>query len=39
MIREKVLYELEINRGKQISGGMLAKNLGVSRAAIWKAIS
>ena len=39
MIREKVLYELEINRGKQISGGMLAKKLGVSRAAIWKAIS
>ncbi len=39
MLREKVLYELEINRGKQISGGMLAKKLGVSRAAIWKAIS
>ena len=39
MVREKVLYELEINRGKQISGGMLAKKLGVSRAAIWKAIS
>ena len=39
MIREKVLYELEINRGKQISGGMLAKKLGVSRAAVWKTIS
>lgn len=39
MIRQKVLQELEAHRGKQISGGMLAKQLGVSRAAIWKAIS
>lgn len=39
MIREKVLHELEINRGKRISGGKLAKELGVSRAGVWKAIS
>lgn len=39
MIRDKVLYELESNRGKQISGGALAKKLGVSRAAVWKAIN
>lgn len=39
MIRQKVLHELEINRGKRISGGKIAKELGVSRTAVWKAIS
>lgn len=39
MVREKVLDELEKNRGKQISGEQIAKNIGVSRAAVWKAIN
>lgn len=39
MVRDSVLAVLENNRGCIISGGSLAKQLGVSRTAIWKAIS
>ncbi|MDE6149622.1 MAG: biotin--[acetyl-CoA-carboxylase] ligase [Ruminococcus sp.] len=37
-LKEKVLNELEANRGESFSGAQLAKTLGVSRTAIWKAI-
>lgn len=38
MVRDDVLKTLELNRGKCVSGEVLAKTLGVSRAAVWKAI-
>lgn len=37
-LKEQVLNELEINRGKAISGTALAEKLFVSRGAIWKAV-
>ena len=37
-VRDKVLEELEKNRGEYISGEQLAEALSVSRAAVWKAI-
>ncbi|MDO5125000.1 MAG: biotin--[acetyl-CoA-carboxylase] ligase [Ruminococcus sp.] len=37
-LKDKVLKELEKNRGKCFSGATLAKVLGVSRTAVWKAI-
>ena len=37
-VKEKILQQLENNKGNYISGGQLAKDLGVSRNAIWKAI-
>lgn len=37
-IKDKVLFILVENKGSIISGETLAKDLGVSRAAIWKAI-
>ena len=37
-LKEQVLYELELNRGKNISGTALAEKLYVSRGAIWKAV-
>lgn len=37
-LKENVLNELEANRGNSISGAQLAKKLGVSRTAVWKAI-
>ena len=36
--KARVLTELEQYRGQSISGEDLAQRLGVSRAAIWKAI-
>ena len=39
MVRDDVLRTLEEHRGEQISGGTLARELGVSRTAIWKAVS
>ena len=39
MVRDDVLRTLEEHRGEQISGGTLARKLGVSRTAIWKAVS
>lgn len=36
---EKILTILEKNRGKRISGAKLAKELGISRNAVWKAIN
>ncbi|GHU79123.1 bifunctional ligase/repressor BirA [Clostridia bacterium] len=38
MLSERVLYLLEQNRGKLVTGGELAKQLDVSRTAIWKAV-
>ena len=38
-VKEAVLSKLEQHRGKDISGEALAKELGVSRAAVWKAIN
>lgn len=38
MIKQEVLRTLEENRGTRFSGGALGRQLGVSRAAIWKAI-
>ncbi len=37
-MKTKILHMLEINRGEFVSGEALAKALGVTRAAIWKAI-
>lgn len=37
-VKEEVLQALEANRGTQISGGVLAEQLNVSRTAVWKAI-
>lgn len=39
MVRDEVLQALERSRGQLVSGGTLAKELGVSRTAIWKAIA
>lgn len=38
MLKHKVLYELEQEKGKIVTGGQLASLLGVSRTAIWKVI-
>ena len=38
-VKEAVLSKLEQHRGEDISGELLAKELGVSRAAVWKAIN
>lgn len=38
MVRTEVLRALESSRGGQVSGETLAAQLGVSRAAIWKAV-
>ena len=38
-VKEAVLSRLELHRGEDISGEALAKELGVSRAAVWKAIN
>ncbi len=39
MVRELVLAALEQSRGEIVSGSLLAERIGVSRAAVWKAIS
>lgn len=36
--KAKVLAILEANKGKSISGNEIAKNVGVSRSAVWKAV-
>lgn len=38
MVKDEVLRALEDARGTLLSGGRLAQALGVSRAAVWKAI-
>ncbi len=38
MVKDEVLCALEQSRGTRLSGGQLARELGVSRTAIWKAI-
>lgn len=38
MLREQVLYLLEKNRGQVITGGEIARRLGVSRTAVWKSV-
>ena len=38
-LKQEVLSCLEENRGKSISGEELAESFGVSRAAVWKAVS
>lgn len=37
--KKKVLLFLEKNKDKNVSGGFLSRELGVSRTAIWKAIN
>lgn len=37
-VKDRVLKELEHNRGKYISGEELAGSLGVSRNSVWKAV-
>lgn len=39
MVRDDVLRALELHRGGLVSGGTLARELGVSRTAVWKAIT
>lgn len=38
MVKDEVLRALEASRGGQVSGEALAERLGVSRAAVWKAV-
>ena len=38
MVKDQVLHALERRRGERLSGAQLARELGVSRAAVWKAI-
>ena len=38
-MKTKILYMLENNRGKFVSGETIAKSFGVTRAAVWKAIN
>ncbi|MDR1953602.1 MAG: biotin--[acetyl-CoA-carboxylase] ligase [Clostridiales Family XIII bacterium] len=38
-IREETLRILEANRGDSVSGETLAKSMGVSRTAVWKAVA
>ena len=38
-VREQVLRALEAHRGEVVSGGALSADLGVSRQAVWKAIT
>jgi len=38
-VRNSVLEALQNNEGNYVSGGKLSEDLGVSRAAVWKAIS
>jgi len=38
VLKSKVLYILEQQKGDIVTGGQLASNLGVSRNAVWKAI-
>lgn len=37
-LKDKVLHELLLSKGKYRSGGSLARDFGVSRTAVWKAI-
>lgn len=37
-LKDKVLKTLEENRGNRLSGAEIADDLGVSRAAVWKAV-
>ena len=37
-MRTKILHSLELHRGEYVSGEELAVSLGVSRAAVWKAV-
>lgn len=39
MVQEKVLYLLEQRRGEIVTGGEIARRLGVSRTAVWKAVA
>ena len=39
MLQEKILYVLEKNRGELVTGGDLAKQMNVSRTAVWKAVN
>ena len=36
--KQRILAQLEQNRGTPLSGGALAEALGVSRTAVWKAV-
>ena len=38
-MKERVISLLELNRGKSISGSEIAKELHISRAAVWKIIN
>ena len=38
-VKDAVLQALEQARGERLSGGLLAQQLGVSRAAVHKAIA
>lgn len=38
MVQEKVLTYLEKHRGELITGGQIARQLGVSRNSVWKAV-
>ena len=38
-LKEEILRLLEASRGESVSGQVLAERLGVSRSAVWKAVS
>ncbi|MBQ7991248.1 MAG: biotin--[Oscillospiraceae bacterium] len=37
-LKNRVLAELEANRGKSVSGNKIANNLGITRSAVWKGV-
>ena len=37
-LKNKVLAVLEENKGKNISGNDIAKSVGMTRSAVWKAV-
>lgn len=37
-VKQKVLFYLEKNKGESVSGAKIAREIGVSRTAVWKAI-
>lgn len=37
-LKEKVLAVLEENKGKSVSGSEIARNVGMTRSAVWKAV-
>lgn len=37
-LKDKVLAVLEENKGKSVSGSEIARSVGMTRSAVWKAV-